>query len=68
MEWGVNSSPEGLNKGASHCFTLTFASDAARDAYLPHPAHTAFAEWVSTWLDSVTVVDYWALLEAPLAS
>lgn len=59
FEWGTNSSPEGLNQGLTHAFTLTFHSDADRDAYLPHPAHEAFGGIVGPHLDKVTVVDYW---------
>ncbi len=59
FEWGVNSSPEGLNQGLTHAFTLTFHSDAARDAYLPHPAHKAFGEILGPHLDKVMVLDYW---------
>jgi hypothetical protein len=59
FEWGTNSSPEGLNQGLTHAFTLTFHSDADRDAYLPHPAHKAFGGVVTPHLDKVTVVDYW---------
>ena len=60
LEWGSNNSPEGLNNGLSHCFLLTFGSTEARDAYLPHPDHVAFADWVGEWVETVTVVDYWA--------
>lgn len=60
FEWGVNNSPEGLDRGLSHCFLLTFETTAARDAYLPHPDHVAFAEWVGQWVETVTVLDYWA--------
>lgn len=60
FEWGVNNSPEGKNQGLTHCFTLTFESDSARDAYLPHPDHVAFAGWARQWIERVTVVDYWA--------
>lgn len=59
FEWGTNSSPEGLNQGLTHAFTLTFHSDADRDAYLPHPAHKEFGALVGPHLDKVTVVDYW---------
>lgn len=59
FEWGLNSSPEGLNQGLTHAFTLTFYSDSARDAYLPHPAHKAFGELLGPHLDKVTVLDYW---------
>lgn len=59
FEWGVNSSPEGLNQGLTHAFTVTFHSDADRDAYLPHPAHKEFVELLGPHLDKVTVLDYW---------
>lgn len=59
FEWGINSSPEGINQGLTHAFTLTFYSDAARDEYLPHPAHKAFGNLLSPHLDKVTVLDYW---------
>ncbi len=58
FEWGINNSPEGLDKGFTHCFILTFDSEAGRDAYLPHPDHTAFAEMVSSFIEDVLVVDY----------
>jgi len=68
LEWGVSSGSEGLDHGHSHAFVLTFASDAARDAYLVHPEHQAFADWVKPHLVSVTVVDYWAKTVAEPAS
>ncbi|MFH6602003.1 Dabb family protein [Maribacter algicola] len=58
-EWGTNNSPEGLNKGLTHCFFLTFKSEEDRAVYLPHPAHKAFGEVLGPHLDDVTVVDYW---------
>ncbi len=36
---GPYSSGEGLNKGFSHGFVMTFADAASRDAYLPHAEH-----------------------------
>jgi len=60
FEWGENTSPEGKNQGRTHCFTLTFCSEAARDAYLPHPDHAAFVSFSRPWIDCATVVDYWA--------
>lgn len=59
FEWGINSSPEGLNQGLTHAFTLTFYSDADRDAYLPHPAHKDFGSLLGPHLDKVMVLDYW---------
>ena len=60
FEWGTDNSPEGLQQGLTHCFFVTFASEADRDAYLPHPAHKEFVELVGPHVDKVTVVDYWA--------
>ncbi len=38
---GPNVSPEGLARGYTHAFTVEFDDEAARDAYLVHPAHRA---------------------------
>jgi hypothetical protein len=59
FEWGINSSPEGLNQGLTHAFTVTFHSDADRDAYIPHPAHQEFVGLLGPHVDKVTVLDYW---------
>src|SRR5690606_3684317 len=59
FEWGTNNSPENLNQGLTHCFTLTFDSEEGRAAYLPHPAHKAFGGILGPHLDKVTVIDYW---------
>jgi hypothetical protein len=59
FEWGINSSPEGLNQGLTHAFTVTFHSDSDRDAYIPHPAHQEFVGVLGPHLDKVTVLDYW---------
>ncbi len=36
---GPNVSPEGLNRGYGHAFTVDFADAAARDRYLADEAH-----------------------------
>lgn len=59
FEWGTNNSPEGLAQGFTHCFFLTFASEADRAVYLPHPDHKAFGKVLGPHLDKVLVVDYW---------
>lgn len=41
---GADNSREGLSKGFSHGFCMTFQDEAARDAYLPHPAHQRVVE------------------------
>jgi len=58
LEWGLNVSPEGLDKGFTHCFLVTFKDEAARDVYLPHPAHLAFVGELKPWLADVVVIDY----------
>jgi len=68
FEWGENCSPEDLHRGHTHVFLLTFGSAEARDAYLIHPNHVAFADWVKPLLASVTVLDYWARSTAPAVS
>jgi hypothetical protein len=65
FEWGTNNSPEGLDKGFTHCFILTFDSEADRDAYLPHPDHKRFGEVLSPWLEDVLVLDYWVRPDTP---
>ncbi len=44
FEYGVNNSPENLNKGFTHVYLITFENAGARDAYLPHPEHKKFGE------------------------
>jgi len=58
LEWGTNVSPENHAQGFTHCFLLTFRDAAARDAYLPHPAHKEFGGALGPYLDKVLVVDY----------
>lgn len=58
-EWGTNNSPEGLDKGFTHCFFLTFNSEEDRAIYLPHPDHEAFGTVLGPHLDDVLVIDYW---------
>ena len=59
---GADNSPEGLQKGFTHGFTVDFADAAARDAYLPHPAHQAVGKMVvdalDGGLDGLAVIDW----------
>lgn len=59
FEWGVNNSPEGLEKGFTHSFILTFSSEEDRAIYLPHPDHKAFTVLIKPYIDDVLVLDYW---------
>ena len=62
FEWGTNNSPEGINQGFTHCFLATFASEADRNAYLPHPAHQEFVALLQNKIEAVLVIDYWAAM------
>ena len=59
FEWGTNNSPEGKDDGFTHCFMVTFDSEAGREAYLPHADHEAFVEILTPVLDKVRVLDFW---------
>ncbi|MEW9900401.1 Dabb family protein [Chitinivorax sp. PXF-14] len=58
FEHGGNESPEGLDHGYTHAFTLGFADAASRDRYLAHPAHQAFVARVQPRLEQALVFDY----------
>ena len=60
FEWGTDISPEGKSNGFTHCFFVTFKTEADRDAYLPHAAHKEFVSVVGPHVENVCVVDYWA--------
>ncbi len=55
---GKYSSLEGLNKGYTHGFTMTFVSVDARDSYLPHPEHEKFKEEIFPCLEDFVIFDY----------
>jgi hypothetical protein len=58
LEWGKDVSPEKLSKGFTHCWVLSFKTEADRDAYLKHPDHVAFATVLKPVLEEVLVVDF----------
>ncbi len=58
VEWGVNDSPEGKNKGYTHCVLMTFADEEARQRYLPHPEHQALKQVFRPILEDIVVFDY----------
>jgi Stress responsive A/B Barrel Domain len=59
---GRDNSPEGLQRGHTHAFTVDFIDAAARDAYLPHPAHQAVGAMIvgitEGGMDGICVVDW----------
>ncbi len=58
VEWGVNDSPEGKNNGYTHSVLMTFADEAGRQHYLPHPEHDALKQAFIPLLDDIIVFDY----------
>lgn len=60
FEYGENISSEGLNQDMTHAIILTFINAAARDAYLPHPAHIQFGDFMRELgiLEALLVIDY----------
>jgi heme-degrading monooxygenase HmoA len=60
FEAGTNVSVENRSEGFTHCFVVSFSSEADRDAYLVHPAHKEFGKTLGGSLDKVLVVDFWS--------
>jgi hypothetical protein len=58
LEWGTDSSPEGLSKDFKYVWIVSFKNARDRDAYLVHPAHKAFVAILKPILDDVMVVDF----------
>ncbi len=59
LEWGTDNSPEKLADGFTHCFIVTFKTEADRDVYLPHPEHLKFVEILKPILEKPFVIDFW---------
>lgn len=59
LEWGLNDSTEGHTKGLTHCFTLTFKDENAREVYLFHKAHQNMVKKIGPIIKDVLVLDYW---------
>lgn len=59
---GHNNSPEGIQRGHTHGFTVDFVDAAARNTYLPHPAHQAVGAMIvgitEGGVDGICVVDW----------
>jgi hypothetical protein len=62
ITFGADNSPEGLQKGFTHAFSVDFSNAAARDAYLPHPDHQAVGKMIVASLESglegLAVIDW----------
>ncbi|HHQ4570106.1 TPA: Dabb family protein [Aeromonas veronii] len=58
VEWGKNDSPEGRDDGFTHSVLMTFADEAARQRYQPHPDHDALKAIFRPVLERIIVLDY----------
>jgi hypothetical protein len=58
FDGGPYSSPEGLNKGFTHAFTMIFDSESSRDAYFPHPDHEKVKDMILPLVDDVIAFDF----------
>lgn len=54
---GQSVSVESLEGGFGWGMVVVFADAAARDAYLPHPAHGPVAELIGDWAERIVVFD-----------
>ena len=60
LNFGENTSPEGLNQGYTHSLTMKFNKAEDRDSvYLPHPIHQKFVRLFVPFTESVLVYDFW---------
>lgn len=59
---GADCSPEGLQRGFTHGFTVDFVDEGARDGYLPHRAHQKVGAMIVAacegGVDGVLVLDW----------
>ncbi len=58
VEWGLNDSTEGKNKGYTHAVIMNFVDNAGRDNYLPHPEHQELKKLFRPILDDLIVFDF----------
>jgi hypothetical protein len=58
VEWGLNNSPENINRGFTHCVFMTFADEQGRNNYLPHPEHELLKAELDPLLENIIVLDY----------
>lgn len=58
VEWGINDSPEGKNKGYTHAVVMNFDDNAGRENYLYHPEHDELKKLFRPILEDLVVFDY----------
>jgi hypothetical protein len=58
LEWGTDVGPEGLSKGFTHMWILTFSDIPSLKTYIDHPDHVAFVNLLKPNLEDVFVLDF----------
>jgi len=61
FEWGTDVSVQGFSRGFTHCFVVSFASEADRDGYQAHPDHQAFLALSRPNVAQLLTFDYFAI-------
>ena len=56
--YGAYDSPEGINKGFTHAFTMKFDSLESRNDYFPHQEHERVKAIILKKIDDVLAFDY----------
>jgi hypothetical protein len=59
FEWGTDVSGGERTQGFTHCFVLTFVSEAERDRYQTNPAHNKLRAVTQPYIRKMLVLDYW---------
>ncbi len=57
VHFGADTIPESMGNGFTHALVITFTDLAARDAFLVHPAHDAYAVRLGPVMSQVAIVD-----------
>lgn len=60
FEWGTDVSVQGFSRGFTHCFVISFASEADRDAYQVNPDHQAYIAFSRPHVEQILTFDYFA--------
>jgi hypothetical protein len=59
FEWGTDVSDGQRSEGFTHCFVLTFVSEAGRDRYQTNAAHNKLRAITQPYIKKMLVLDYW---------
>lgn len=58
FEWGTDLSAENMHQGYTHVFIATFESAEARQEYLVHPDHQAYANELRAAVDNIIIFPF----------